>query len=629
MTGRKVAFVSDNSLTIPHPHTPLRGFCQIFESNDGCRISLVLQDGCLLRTGVDALKHRVSSGMGISLADVLIQYELSVKQKLSLAHSVALSFWKYYESQLMHRAWTSDTIWFMPEPDLLDGSKRLPLRTYIGFYPEAAECSYDASEFVMTNFLIHRCPRIQYLALVLLQIGLGSPFRLPSSDKQNFQLNTDYSIASAKLEELRSVPWVNFVHKDIFTGAIEKCLKFDVLTGKDKNSDTSGSLASRRRLIYEMVVSPLERLNKSFRRTNAQVDYLSIKQPIPVPESEESHSSIPTSLSATNNSVEDDARAEVFRMRPTDRLGFETAIICALTLEADAVEALFDHHWEDDMSYGKAPGDPNAYSIGVMGRHNVVLVHMSGMGKSAAATAAAACRISFPKINLAILVGVCGAVPVIHDTGERIDLGDVILSNGVIQYDFGRQYPDRFERKDTLLDSMGRAGLEIRSTLNKVKGLRGKEVLKNRMAHYLDKLSKKPSLQANYPTMRDSKASERPRRYPVETADQGVRYQDGVVSGRRLGQSSVNAPNPAIHFGLIASGDTVMKSERQRDEIARRENTIAFEMEGAAVWENFPTLVIKGACDYADSHKTKEFQPYAAATAAACTRAFLDSWESS
>ncbi|EEU34822.1 uncharacterized protein NECHADRAFT_9735, partial [Fusarium vanettenii 77-13-4] len=72
-----------------------------------------------------------------------------------------------------------------------------------------------------------------------------------------------------------------------------------------------------------------------------------------------------------------------------------------------------------------------------------------------------------------------------------------------------------------------------------------------------------------------------------------------------------------------------MKSERQRDEIAKRENTIAFEMEGAAVWETFPCLVIKGACDYADSRKTKSFQRYAAATAAACTRAFLDSLVSS
>jgi nucleoside phosphorylase len=63
---------------------------------------------------------------------------------------------------------------------------------------------------------------------------------------------------------------------------------------------------------------------------------------------------------------------------------------------------------------------------------------------------------------------------------------------------------------------------------------------------------------------------------------------------------------PVIHFGLIASGDTVMKSGEDRDEIAARDSVIAFKMEGAGVWESFPSsLVIKGVCDGADSHKSK------------------------
>jgi nucleoside phosphorylase len=84
---------------------------------------------------------------------------------------------------------------------------------------------------------------------------------------------------------------------------------------------------------------------------------------------------------------------------------------------------------------------------------------------------------------------------------------------------------------------------------------------------------------------------------------------------------------PVVHFGLIASGDTVMKSGEDRDEIAARDGVIAFEMEGAGVWENFPScLVIKGVCDYADSHKSKRWQGYAASTAAAVTRGFLENW---
>lgn len=83
---------------------------------------------------------------------------------------------------------------------------------------------------------------------------------------------------------------------------------------------------------------------------------------------------------------------------------------------------------------------------------------------------------------------------------------------------------------------------------------------------------------------------------------------------------------PLIHLGRIASGDLVMMSGHRRDEIAAREEVIAFEMEGAGVWDNFPTVVIKGVCDYADSHKNKRWQRYAAVTAAACMKAFLRRW---
>ncbi len=39
---------------------------------------------------------------------------------------------------------------------------------------------------------------------------------------------------------------------------------------------------------------------------------------------------------------------------------------------------------------------------------------------------------------------------------------------------------------------------------------------------------------------------------------------------------------------------------------------------------NFPCLVIRGICDYADSHKNDQWQRYAAATAAAYARELLE-----
>lgn len=46
-------------------------------------------------------------------------------------------------------------------------------------------------------------------------------------------------------------------------------------------------------------------------------------------------------------------------------------------------------------------------------------------------------------------------------------------------------------------------------------------------------------------------------------------------------------------------------------------------MEAAGLMDNFPCLVIRGICDYSDSHKNKRWQEYAAATAAAYAKELL------
>jgi hypothetical protein len=46
-------------------------------------------------------------------------------------------------------------------------------------------------------------------------------------------------------------------------------------------------------------------------------------------------------------------------------------------------------------------------------------------------------------------------------------------------------------------------------------------------------------------------------------------------------------------------------------------------MEAAGLMNDFPCLVIRGICDYADSHKNNTWQPYAAATAAAYAKEVL------
>lgn len=81
--------------------------------------------------------------------------------------------------------------------------------------------------------------------------------------------------------------------------------------------------------------------------------------------------------------------------------------------------------------------------------------------------------------------------------------------------------------------------------------------------------------------------------------------------------------DPIVHYGLVASGNQVMKHAPTRDKLAKEFGILCFEMEASGLMDNFPCLVIRGICDYADSHKSKQWQKYAAATAAAYAKELL------
>ncbi|KAH0370231.1 purine and uridine phosphorylase, partial [Aureobasidium melanogenum] len=341
-------------------------------------------------------------------------------------------------------------------------------------------------------------------------------------------------------------------------------------------------------------------------------------------------------------------------MLPKTRDDFEVAIICALPLEAAAVLDSFDDRYDKNGSkYGKQDGDINTYSTGRIGRHNVVLAHMPGMGISSAARVASNIQLSFKGIRLALLVGVCGGAPLERPT-PAIVLGDVIVSNSVVEFDFGRQYPDRFERKTGLADTLGRPNTEIRGLLSMLKIETMREELEETILQNLAKLQEKRHT-AKYPGADHDKLFPASYRHihRRETASQDcpcVSSQsnsnascsealesncdtlgcvvDVLDSPSRQTRFASGAPTPFVHIGTIGSASTVMKSGEHRDSIARKDDIIAFEMEGAGVWDNFPCVVIKGVCDYADSHKNKIWQDYAAATAASTAKAFLDYWTS-
>ncbi|KAL0930339.1 pfs domain-containing protein [Colletotrichum truncatum] len=339
--------------------------------------------------------------------------------------------------------------------------------------------------------------------------------------------------------------------------------------------------------------------------------------------------------------------------RKYNRYNITVAILCALTLEADAVKSLFDDHWDDNVTASMPrQGDTNAYSMGRIGRHDVVLIHMADMGTTNASAAAAHCKASFPSIVLALLVGICGGVPVTTERGvPDVVLGDVIISEGVVPYDFGRQYPDMFLRKTGILEVLGKPPPVVRNLLAKLKGRYDRKNLNEKLVHYLQDLvadfgddllypgadhdmlfegtyQHKHSPSSGCKICNDSEENTICEIARTATCEELNCDNSKLVPRARLCSSSPRstAVLPSVHFGLVASGNSVMKSGEHRDRIARREKVIAFEMEAAGAWDNFPCVVIKGVCDYADSHKHKKWQGYAAATAAACMKAFLEKW---
>ncbi len=60
-----------------------------------------------------------------------------------------------------------------------------------------------------------------------------------------------------------------------------------------------------------------------------------------------------------------------------------------------------------------------------------------------------------------------------------------------------------------------------------------------------------------------------------------------------------------------------MKHGATRDRLREELGILCFETEAAGLVDTYPCVVVRGICDYADSHKNDLWQPYAAATAAA------------
>ncbi|KAH7157354.1 nucleoside phosphorylase domain-containing protein [Dactylonectria estremocensis] len=312
------------------------------------------------------------------------------------------------------------------------------------------------------------------------------------------------------------------------------------------------------------------------------------------------------------------------RQRPSSRADFNIAIICSLPLEFDALSLIIDEQWDQiGDRYGRAPGDVNNYTTARIGKCNVVIMLPSRIGKANSANATASLRSSYPNVKLALLVGICGGVPSVG--GEQMRFGDVVLSRTVVEYGFGRQSPRGFiTQKDTVEDRLSPANRDILNLLAPFKSSSELNRLKTRTATVLGQLQNAAAERGqgakyNKPDVKVADALDSAYRPNASRTrvDKKPKYQQ---------DNALQVSTFAMYVGPIASADMVVESEEHLSRLIQEEGVIAFEIPGAGVWKDLPTITVKGVCDYPNFEKSNGWQEFAAATAASTSKAILEGY---
>ncbi|KAF4556230.1 Hypothetical protein D9617_1g081050 [Elsinoe fawcettii] len=304
-----------------------------------------------------------------------------------------------------------------------------------------------------------------------------------------------------------------------------------------------------------------------------------------------------------------------------DHNDYRVAWICPLSKERTAAYSLLDKEY---APLSPRDGDFNIYTFGRMGRHNVVIAHMpsGSTGTGHAARLAVQLKTTFRNIDFSFLVGIGGGAP--SDEND-IRLGDIVVSHphkqhaGVIQYDRGKALPnDEIEitgflnrPSDALLSAVARLRSDHEYRGSQITAILGESVIKE-------------SSRFNaclYPGTEHDKLF-----YPNYTHKNPFDPHCSRCDPTKVIQrpSRDNDNRPVVHYGPIASGDMVIKDGVLREKLRTKYDVLCFEMEAAGLVNDFNCLVIRGICDYADSHKNDRWQEYAAAVAAAYTRELLD-----
>ncbi|KAI0883149.1 ankyrin repeat protein [Annulohypoxylon maeteangense] len=272
--------------------------------------------------------------------------------------------------------------------------------------------------------------------------------------------------------------------------------------------------------------------------------------------------------------------------------------ISALPKEQTAAMAMLDQIHPD---LENPPNDHNAYTLGSIGEHNIVVACLpkGKIGTNSAAIVATRMVDTFPSIKFGLMVGIGGGIP------PKVRLGDVVVSSpvdeypGVVQWDLGKAEKDgKFKRTGALNNPPS----ALLAALTKLES--NHEISESKIPQYLNEVEKKwPKLAPRYTSFNSLKD---PLLVPRHCEDQNPR-------------------DVRVHYGLVASGNQVIKDGELRDSLNNSfgGNILCVEMEAAGLINDFPCIVIRGICDYADSRKNKDWQEYAAMIAAGYAKELL------
>ncbi|KAK1990587.1 purine and uridine phosphorylase [Colletotrichum falcatum] len=294
---------------------------------------------------------------------------------------------------------------------------------------------------------------------------------------------------------------------------------------------------------------------------------------------------------------------------------FTVGWVCALPIELAAAAEMMDEEFADLPSQ---PADSNVYSFGRVSVHNIVATCLPAgqIGTNQAATVASQMRTSFPSLRFGLLVGIGGSVPNLKDDID-IRLGDVVISQpsgqhgGVIQYDFSKTST---KGRIVRIGSLNAPSTILLNALAKLhaNNLRGK----TQVLTYLSKLSTQPRFISPGP--------EKDTLYKASSIHISRATYAKYHPKDKVDRDTRATTDPVLFFSNIASRNQVIKDGQTRDKYSQElGGVLCFKIEAARLINNFPYIVVRGIYDYADAHKNKRWQPYAAATAAAYAKELL------